>query len=131
MPVSVAIVLLVLISYFEILVLCHQLSQHKQYCQQGYTGIKSFSFLCGMQCIVGQKVSTNSRLAALSHCFPSSSCLLLHEYWNLVPNNTNIHVKETKIWLPQRRPTKETETLDACIIVVLKLAEHISIMNEL
>ena len=56
-----------------------------------------FSFLCGMQNIVGQKESTNSRIAALSDCFPYSSCLLLWEYWNLVPNNTNIHVKETKV----------------------------------
>ena len=61
-----------------------------------YTGIKSFSFLCRPQRIVGQKVSTNCRMAALSDCFPSSSCLLLREYWNFVPNNTNVHVKEIK-----------------------------------
>ena len=36
---------------------------------------------------------------ALWDCFPSSSCLLLHEYWNFVPNSNNIPVKETKIWL--------------------------------
>jgi len=61
------------------------------------TGIKSFSFLCRQQHIAGQKVSTNCRMSALPDCFPSSSCLLLREFWNLVPNNTNIHVKETKI----------------------------------
>jgi len=44
--------------------------------------------------IVGQKVSTNSLMAALSDFSPSSSCLLLREYWNLEPNDTNIRVKE-------------------------------------
>ena len=39
-------------------------------------------------------------MAASLDCFPSSSCLLLREYWNLVPNNNNILVKQTKIWLP-------------------------------
>ena len=60
-------------------------------------------------------------------CFPSSSCLHLYEYWNLVPNNTNICIKKRrhdcqfKAWcslsVPQCTvsPTKETETLDACI----------------
>ena len=47
----------------------------------------SFSFLCWTLRIVGQKVSTESLMAGLSDCFPSSSCLLLHEYWNFVPNN--------------------------------------------
>ena len=61
-----------------------------------YTGIKSFSFLRRPQRIVGQKVSTNCRMAALPDCFPSSSCRLLREYWNFVPNNTNVHVKEIK-----------------------------------
>ena len=64
-----------------------------------YTSIKSFNFLCWTLCIVGQKVSTKSLMAASSDCFPSSSRLLLHEYWNFVPNNNNIPVKETKIWL--------------------------------
>ena len=45
-----------------------------------YTGIKSFSFLCWMLRIVGQKVSTKPLMAALSDCSPSSSCLLLREY---------------------------------------------------
>ena len=63
------------------------------------TGSKSCSFLCGTQRIVGQKVSTKSLVTALSDCIRSSSYILLHEYWNLVPNNNNIRVKETKIWL--------------------------------
>ena len=50
--------------------------------------------------IVGQKVSTKRLMAAFSDCFPSSSCLLLREYWNLVPNNISVRVKKTKIWLP-------------------------------
>ena len=50
--------------------------------------------------IVGQKVSTKSLMAAYLDCFSSSSCLILHEYWNLGPNNNNISVKEAKIWLP-------------------------------
>ena len=45
--------------------------------------------------IVGQKVSIKSLMAALSDCFPSSSCLLLREYWNQVPNNMCSH-KEDK-----------------------------------
>ena len=51
---------------------------------------------------MGQKATTKSltRMAALSDCFPSSSCLLLREYWNLVPNDNSTHVKETKTWLP-------------------------------
>ena len=64
-----------------------------------YTGIKSASFLCWMLRIVGQEVSIKCLMAALSDCFPSSSCLLLSEYWNLVPNNISVRVK-TKIWLP-------------------------------
>jgi len=63
-----------------------------------YTGINSFSCLCGPQRIVEQKVSTNCRMAALPDCFPSSSRLLLREYWNFVPNNTNVHVMEIKIF---------------------------------
>ena len=47
-----------------------------------------------------KKVSTKSLMAALSDCFPSSSCLLLLEYWNLVPSNISVRVKETNIWLP-------------------------------
>ena len=62
------------------------------------TGIKSFSFL-GYCCIVWQKLSTKSLMAALSDCFPFSSCLLLRKYWDLVPNNDNTRVKETNIWL--------------------------------
>ena len=99
---------------------------------EAYTSIKSFSFLCRPQRIVGQKVTTNCRMAALPGCFPSSSCRVLSEYWNLVPNNTNILVKEIKILLlfktywcsfsvPQCAvcPTKETKTLDAVINKVL------------
>ena len=58
------------------------------------TGITSFSFLCRQKRIVGQKVSTNCCTSALPDCFPSSSCLLLREYWNVVPSNTNIRVKK-------------------------------------
>ena len=65
-----------------------------------HTGIKSFSFLCRTLRIVGQKVSTKSFMAASLDSFPSSSSLLLHEDWNLVPNNNNTRMKETKIWLP-------------------------------
>ena len=65
-----------------------------------YTGIKSCSVLCWTLCIVGQKGSTWFLMEALSDCFPFSSCLLLREYWNLVPINNNIRVKETKLWLP-------------------------------
>ena len=72
-------------------------------------------------------MSTKSLMAALSDCFPSSSCLLLRKYWNQVPNNIGVRVKETKIWLPFKtrcslsvpgcrpRTTQETETLDGCI----------------
>ena len=42
-------------------------------------------------------------MAGLLDCFLSSSYLLLHKYWNLVPNNNNIPVKETKIWLSNKR----------------------------
>ena len=59
-------------------------------------GINSCSFLCWMLCILRQKVSTKSLMAVLSDCFPSSSCLL---YAN-IGNYTNIHIKETKKWLP-------------------------------
>ena len=48
------------------------------------TGIKSFSCLCRQQCVVGQKMSTNGQMSALPDCFPSISCLLLREYWNLI-----------------------------------------------
>ena len=61
-----------------------------------YPGIRSFSFLCRTLRIVGQKESTKSLIAGLSDCFPSSSCILLREYWNLVPNDYNIHVKKDK-----------------------------------
>ena len=70
------------------------------FCYLSNTGIKNFSFLCWMLCIVGQKVSNKSLMAALLDCFPSSSCILLHKCWNLLPNNGSIHVEETKIWLP-------------------------------
>jgi len=63
-----------------------------------YRGINSFSFLCWMLCIMGQKVSTKSLMAILSDCFTSSSCLL---YENIA-NNTNIHIKETKKCLPYK-----------------------------
>ena len=56
------------------------------FCYLSNTGIKNFSFLCWMLCIVGQKVS-------------SSSCILLRKCWNLLPNNDSIHIEETKIWL--------------------------------
>ena len=89
------------------------------------TGIKSLNCLCWTLHIVGQKVSTKSLMrAALSDCFSSSSCLLLREYWNLVPNDKNTRVKETKIWLPFKnhflsqdalRTIKEIETLDTYI----------------
>ena len=59
-----------------------------------YTGIKSLSFFCWTLRIVGQKVSTKSLMAALTDCFPSSSCLLLSEYWNLEPNNNNIILRK-------------------------------------
>lgn len=64
------------------------------------TGINTCSFLCWARCIVARKVSTKSLMEASSDCFPSLSCLLLREYWNLLTNNNNIRVKETKIWLP-------------------------------
>ena len=69
------------------------------FCYLSNTGIKNFSFLCWMLCIVGQKVSTKFLMVALSDCFPSSSCILLCKFWNLLPNNDSIHVEETKIWL--------------------------------
>ena len=64
------------------------------------TGIKSLSFFCWRLRIVGQKVITKSLMPALSYCFPYSSSILLCKYWNLVPNNNHIRVKEIKIWLP-------------------------------
>ena len=88
------------------------------------TGIKSLSCLCWTLHIVRQKVSTKSLMAALSDCFSSSSCLLLREYWNLVSNDKNTRVKETKIWLPFKnhflsqdalRTIKEIETVDTYI----------------
>ena len=72
-------------------------------------------------------MSTKCLMAAFSDCFPSSSCLLLREFWNLVPNNISVRVKETKIWLPFKtlcahflsqdvqHNTKATETLAPCI----------------
>ena len=45
-------------------------------------------------------MSTKSLMGALSDCFPSSFCLLLRKYWNLVTNNNNVRKKETKIWQP-------------------------------
>ena len=107
-----------------------------------YTGIKSFSFLCWMPRIVEQKVSTKSLMAALSDGFPSSSCLLLREYWNLVPSNISVRVKETKIWLPFKtlgarflsqdvqRTTQETETLVACIERMISLSSSWKIHVE-
>ena len=47
--------------------------------------------------IVGQKVSIKSLMAALLDCSPSSSCLLLREYWNLIPNNISVPIKKTDI----------------------------------
>ena len=81
-------------------------------------------------------MSIKCLMAALSDCFPSSSCLLLREYWNLaiVPNNISARVKETKIWLPFKtlgahflsqdvqRTTQKTETLDACIKRMISLS---------
>ena len=107
-----------------------------------YTGIKSFSFLCWMLRIVEQKVSTKSLMAAFSDGFPSSPCLLLREYWNLVPSNISVRVKETKIWLPFKtlgahflsqdvqRTTQETETLDACIERMISLSSSWKIHVE-
>ena len=92
--------------------------------------------------IVGQKVSTKSLMAALSECFPSSSCLLLREYWNSVPNNISVRVKETKIWLPFKtlsahflsqdrlHTTQETETLDAWIERMISLSSSWKIHVE-
>ena len=91
---------------------------------------------------VEQKASTKSLMAALSDCFPSSSCLLLREYWNLVPSNISVRVKETKIWLPFKtlgahflsqdvqRTTQETKTLDACIERMISLSSSWKIHVE-
>ena len=54
------------------------------------TGIKSFSFLCGTQRIVGQKVSTKSWMAALS-----LSPLREHRYYLVL--SSNIRVKGDKM----------------------------------
>ena len=45
--------------------------------------IQASIFLCWMLCIIGQKVSNKSLMAALSDCSPSSSCLLLREYFTI------------------------------------------------
>ena len=61
------------------------------------TGILSFSFLCRQQHIVGQKESSECRMAAFKpDCFSPSSCLHLYEYWNSVPKNTNIPIKKRR-----------------------------------
>ena len=57
-----------------------------------YTGRFQFPLLDAVHC-----VSTKCLMAVLSDCSPSSSCLLSLEYWNLVQNNNNIRVKETKM----------------------------------
>ena len=48
---------------------------------------------CGTE---SEHQASNGSLIGL---FSLLSCLLLREYWNFVPNNNNIPVKETKIWL--------------------------------
>ena len=89
-------------------------------------GMKSFSLLCWMLCIMGQKVSTKSLMAILSDCFPSSSCLL---YAN-IGNNSNIRIKGERNGCHSRlgdhflsqdplHTTKETETLDACMLTTM------------
>ena len=92
--------------------------------------------------IVGQRVRTKSLIAAYLDYFSSSSCLILHEYWNLRPNNNNIGVKEAKIWLPFKtlgahflsqdvqRTTQETEALDACIERMISLSSSWKIHVE-
>ena len=98
------------------------------------TGIKSYSFLCWAQRIVGQKVSTKSWMAAISS-FP------LHEYWYYLVLRSNIHVKGDKMkrgnnpirlpfdsWcslsVPQCAATyRETESLDDCMNLLEKLHE--------
>ena len=87
-------------------------------------------------------MSIKSLIASLADCFPSSSCLLLREYWNLVPNNISARVKETKIWLPFKtlgapflsqdvqRTTQETEALDACIERMISLSSSWKIHIE-
>ena len=81
----------------------------------GYTGIKSFSFLCGTQRILGQKVSTKSWLPAISLSH-------LREYCYYLMLSSNIRVKGDKMkrennpirlgghFLSRNaeRPTKET-----------------------
>lgn len=57
-----------------------------------YTGRFQFPLLEAVHC-----VSTKCLMEVLSDCSPSSSCLLSLEYWNLVQNNNNIRVKETKM----------------------------------
>ena len=55
-----------------------------------HTGIKSFSFLCGTQHILGQKVSTKSWMAAIS-------LSPLREHWYYSVLSSNIRVKGDKI----------------------------------
>ena len=55
------------------------------------TSIKRNSFLCGMLSIVGQEVSTKSRMVGFLDCFPSSSCLPVCKYWHLVQSNRDIY----------------------------------------
>lgn len=96
------------------------------------TSIKSNSFLCGMLSIRGQKVSTKSLIVAFLDYFPSSSCFIVCEYWNLVPSYTKICVKEIKIWLPFKtwcslsvpqcatfHKVTVAENLDTCSIVMI------------
>ena len=90
------------------------------------TFIKSFRYFCRPQRIVGQKVSTNCRMAVLPDCFHSSSCLLLREYWNLVPNNTNICVKKWRcdyhsrlgVHFPSHNTlcAQQRKLIDACFV---------------
>ena len=63
---------------------------HADWLRWLYTGIKSFSFLCGTQRILGQKVSTKSRMAAI----PLSP---LREYCYYLIVGSNIRVKGDKM----------------------------------
>ena len=108
----------------------HQISRFER-CQLtmtlvSNTCIKSFSFLCGTQRIVGQKVSTKSWMAAIS-----LSPLREHRYYLVLISN--IRAKGYKMkrennpirlpletWCSLSVPQcaefpEETETLDACI----------------
>jgi len=97
----------------------------------------SVSFVGHFARIVRQKVSTKSLMAALSDCFPSSYCLLLHEYQNLVPNSYNIQVKVSDKDMAAIQDLvlafcpEETETLDACTQCVSKfvLAQKARALN--